>query len=49
MKSVKFLGHVIDESEIHPDQDKIKAIQNFRSPIKKTETKKLFGMGNNIA
>nr|XP_042908526.1 uncharacterized protein K02A2.6-like [Parasteatoda tepidariorum] len=49
VKSIKYLGHVIDDSGIHPDQDKVKAIQNFRSPTNKTELKQLLGMANYLA
>ena len=31
-KCVKFLGHVIDDSGIHPDPEKILAIQQMKTP-----------------
>lgn len=30
-KSVKYLGHELDESGIHPTEDKVKAIKNTPS------------------
>ena len=48
-KSIKFLGHVIDESGIRPDEEKIKAIQAFEEPTNKTELKQLLGMANYLA
>ena len=31
-KSIKFLGHIIDSSGIHPDPDKVQAIVEMKSP-----------------
>lgn len=43
-KSVKFLGHVIDEAGIHPDPEKIQAIQQIRTPANITELRRFLGM-----
>ena len=42
--SVIFLGHVIDEVGIHPDRDKIQAIQQIKVPTNVTELRRFLGM-----
>ncbi|GBM88812.1 hypothetical protein AVEN_229448-1 [Araneus ventricosus] len=37
--SIKFLGHIIDGQGIHPDPDKIAAIDNYQPPTNKKELK----------
>ena len=44
MGSVTFLGHVIDEVGIHPDPDKIQAIQQIKVPTNVTELRRFLGM-----
>ena len=36
-KSIRFLGHLIDDSVVHPDPEKVKAILPMKSPSKVTE------------
>ena len=36
-KSVRFLGHVIDGTGVHADEQKLEAIQKFPAPINTTE------------
>ena len=43
-RSVKFLGHVIDEAGIHPDPAKIQAIQQMKAPTNITELRRFLGM-----
>ena len=42
--SVKFLGHSIDSAGIHPDPDKIHAIQQLPAPKNITELRRFLGM-----
>ena len=42
--SVKFLGHVIDGAGIHPDPDKIHAIQQMQAPDNISELQRFLGM-----
>ena len=41
---VKFLGHVIDTAGIHPDPDKVLAIQQLKAPTNVTELRRFLGM-----
>lgn len=45
-KRVKFLGHIIDESGIHADPEKTRAIANFPTPTNRTELRRSFGVVN---
>ncbi|GBM26626.1 Retrovirus-related Pol polyprotein from transposon 17.6 [Araneus ventricosus] len=47
--SIKFLGHIIDGQGIHPDPDKIAAIENYQPPTNKKELKQLLGLANYLA
>ncbi|GBN40020.1 hypothetical protein AVEN_250887-1 [Araneus ventricosus] len=47
--SIKFLGHIIDGQGIHPDPDKIAAIENYQPPTNKKELKQLLGIANYLA
>ncbi|GBN15052.1 Retrovirus-related Pol polyprotein from transposon 17.6 [Araneus ventricosus] len=47
--SIKFLGHIIDGQGIHPDPDKIAAMENYQPPTNKKELKQLLGMANYLA
>ncbi|GBM22129.1 Transposon Tf2-9 polyprotein [Araneus ventricosus] len=49
LTSIKFLGHVIDGQGIHPEPDKIAAIENYQPPTNKKELKQLLGMANYLA
>ncbi|GBM58268.1 Retrovirus-related Pol polyprotein from transposon 17.6 [Araneus ventricosus] len=42
-------GHIIDGQGIHPDPDKIAAIENYQPPTNKKELKQLLGMANYLA
>ncbi|GBO05871.1 Retrovirus-related Pol polyprotein from transposon 17.6 [Araneus ventricosus] len=42
-------GHLIDGQGIHPDTDKISAIENYQQPTNKKELKQLLGMANCLA
>ena len=43
-KSVKFLGHVIDETGILPDPVKVQAIQQLKTPTNVSELRRFLGM-----
>ena len=43
-KSIKFLGHLIDNSGAHPDPEKVKAIVAMKSPSTVTELQRFLGM-----
>ncbi|GBN54858.1 Retrovirus-related Pol polyprotein from transposon 17.6 [Araneus ventricosus] len=47
--SIKFLGHIIDGQGIHPDPDKISAVENYQPPTNKKELKQLLSMANYLA
>ena len=47
-RSVKFLGHVIDEQGIRPDPDKTLAIQNMGTPKSITDLRRFLGMANQL-
>ncbi|GBN39118.1 Retrovirus-related Pol polyprotein from transposon 17.6 [Araneus ventricosus] len=47
--SIKFLGHIINGQGIHPDPDKIAAVENYQPPTNKKELKQLLGMANYLA
>ncbi|GBN27584.1 Retrovirus-related Pol polyprotein from transposon 17.6 [Araneus ventricosus] len=42
-------GHIIDGQEIHPDPDKIAAVENYQPPTNKKELKQLLSMVNYLA
>ena len=44
--SVKFLGYVNDEVGIHPDRDKIQAIQQIKVPTNVTELRRFLRDGD---
>ena len=48
-QQVKFFGHIISESGIRPDPDKIKAITNMPAPSNVTELRTLCGMLNYLS
>jgi hypothetical protein len=43
---LKFLGHVVSAKGIHPDPDKIEAVQNWPVPHTQTELKGFLGLTN---
>ena len=47
--SIRFLGHVIDSSGIHPDPAKLDAIKRFPPPTNITELQRFLGMANQLA
>ena len=47
--SVKFLGHIIDGTGIHPDPEKVQAIQAMKEPNNTTELRRFLGMTNQLA
>ncbi|GKA11895.1 putative reverse transcriptase domain-containing protein [Tanacetum coccineum] len=44
LRSVKFLGHVIDSSGIHMDPAKIEAVMNWASPTTPSEIRQFLGL-----
>jgi len=48
VSSVKFLGQVIDSSGIHPDPQKLEAIQLMTSPKPLSEVRRFLGMANQL-
>ena len=46
---VKFMGHVISQDGLKPDQDKVKAVQDMRKPTCKKETLSLLGFINYLS
>ena len=47
--AVKFLGHVIDQSGITPDPDKVNAIQKVRTPGNVGDVRRFLGMVNQLS
>ena len=48
-RTVKFLGHIIDEKGVHPGQDKVEAIKKISTPKNITELQRCMGMVNQLA
>ena len=48
-RSVKFLGHIIDEHGIRPDPAKTEAIRDFPVPQKVNDLQRFMGMVNQMA
>ena len=48
VKSVRFLGHIIDNSGIHPDPQKLDAIQMLPTPKSASEVCRFLGMANQL-
>jgi len=46
--SVRFLGQLFDSSIIHPDPQKVEAIQLMRSPTSPSEVRRFLGMANQL-
>ena len=46
LSKIEYLGHVIDESGLHPTQEKIKAIQEAPEPRNLAELRSFLGMIN---
>ena len=42
--TIKFLGHIIDGTGIHPDPDKVQAIMEMKNPVNVTEVIRFLGM-----
>jgi len=47
-ETIRFLGHIIDEKGIHPDPDKIKAIQQAPTPNNVGDMRRFLGMANQM-
>ena len=45
-RSVKFLGQLVDESGIRPDPEKVRAIQEMKTPMTLSELRRFLGMIN---
>ena len=48
VKSVRFLGHIVDNSGIHPDPQKLEAIQMLPKPKSASEVRRFLGMANQL-
>ena len=46
--SIRFLGHIIDNSGVHADGQKLEAIQRFPDPTNTTELRRFTGMANQL-
>ncbi|KAJ7978484.1 Retrotransposon protein, putative, Ty3-gypsy subclass [Quillaja saponaria] len=45
-KRIKFLGHIIKEGRVRMDLDKVKAIQEWKTPTSVTELRSFLGLAN---
>ncbi|KAJ7961417.1 Retrotransposon protein, putative, Ty3-gypsy subclass [Quillaja saponaria] len=45
-KWIKFLGHIIEEGRVRMDLDKVKAIQEWKTPTNVTELRSFLGLAN---
>ncbi|KAJ7957087.1 Retrotransposon protein, putative, Ty3-gypsy subclass, partial [Quillaja saponaria] len=45
-KRIKFLGHIIEEGRVRMDLDKVKAIQEWKTPTSVTELRSFLGLAN---
>ena len=43
-EEIKFLGHIINENGVQPDQEKIEAVQKFEVPVNKKQIRQFLGM-----
>ena len=41
---VHYLGHVIDQGKLSPDEDKVSAVKNYRTPITKKDVRVFLGL-----
>ena len=48
VKRVRFLGHIIDNSGIHPDPQKLEAIQRMPTPKSVSDVRRFLGMANQL-
>lgn len=48
VRSVTFLGHVLDEYGIKPSEDRISSVKNFRKPVTVEETRSFLGLINYV-
>ena len=46
---VKFLGQIIDRDGVHPDPDKVRAIQEFYQPKNVSDVRRFLGMCNHLS
>ena len=46
--SIHFLGHVIDKNGVHPDPERITAVQNMEAPKDLTQLRRFMGMANQL-
>ena len=44
MKSVKYLGHVIDAEGLYPTEDKVRAIRDAPAPQNDTQLRSFLGL-----
>ena len=47
--NIKYLGQLIDETGVRPDPDKVRAIQEMRSPTNVKELRQFLGMVNQLS
>ena len=47
--SVKFLGHIIDETGVRPDPEKISAIQKIKTPTSVSDLRRFLGLVNQMS
>ena len=47
-RSIKFLGQIIDETGIHADPEKVKAVTNMCEPKTASEVRRFLGMTNHL-
>ncbi|KAJ7963973.1 Retrotransposon protein, putative, Ty3-gypsy subclass [Quillaja saponaria] len=45
-KRIKFLGHIIEQGRVRMDLDKVKAIQEWKTPTSVTELRSFLGLAN---
>ena len=45
---VRFLGHIIDHSRIHPDPQKLEAIQRMPASKSPSDVRRFLGMANQL-
>lgn len=45
-RSIKFLGHVVEQGHIRMDMDKVKAIQEWKTPTNVSELRSFLGLAN---
>jgi len=48
MTEVKFLGHIVSQDRIHPDPEKVSAINQMKTPQNVSDLRRFMGLVNQL-